>query len=120
MAFSVSMEFGDQDGNEWEPVDLWVESGAPFTWVPREILEGLGVESHEDMAFELGNGELVHREIAETFVRYGDREHITIVVFAEGDERPILGHYTLTGFCLGVDVVNQQLVPVVPLAIGAR
>lgn len=115
--FRVPIEIGDRQGTRWEPVMAHVDSGATYTWVPAHILQNLGVEPTERWEFETTNGEVIDRDMAQTWVRYDGQAHITWVAFAAERDAPLLGAYTLEGFRLAVDPVNQQLVPVRALAL---
>ena len=85
--------------------------------MPRDVLHRLEVPVQARWEFELANGQIIEREIAQTWVRYNGNSHITIVVFGDEGSSPLLGAYTLEGFLLAPDPVNQKLVPVRGLAM---
>ena len=116
--FSVTVELGDPKGARWEPVEMLVDSGATFTWVPAPILRRLGVVPQEYRQFEIAGGEVISRGVAQTWIRYGAQGHITFVVFGDDDSAALLGAYALEGFLLGVDPYRERLVPIRALVMS--
>ena len=94
-----------------------MDTGASFTWVPRELLQRLGVTVQARWEFELANGQVIDRDVAETIVRYNGETRTTIVVFGDEGSSPLLGAYALEGFHLAADPLNGRLVPVRGLAM---
>jgi aspartyl protease family protein len=116
-SFHVTFELGDPLGQRWRDVDALVDTGASFTWVPVDALADLGVTPEERWEFQIADGNVIERDVAETLVRYDGRERTTIVVFGDVGSTPLLGAYTLEGFKLAPDPVNQTLIPVRPYAM---
>lgn len=110
--FRVPIEIGDPSGDRFERVDALVDTGASFTWVPRDLLERLGVEPTEEWPFVLADGTKVKYGVAWIVARIGRRTQPTIAVFGEPGSEPLLGAFTLEGFLLAPDPVNRRLVPV--------
>ena len=115
--FSVNLEIGDPQGSRFEPLEALADTGNSYTWVPGDVLRRLGVPVQERWEFELANGQVIEREIAQTWVRYNGNAHITFVVFGDEGSSPLLGAYTLEGFRMAADPVNGRLVPVRGLAM---
>ena len=92
--------------------DALVDTGASYSWIPREVLERLGAQPDEQRVFVLADGREVHYPIAWVRVKLGDRIQPTLVVFGDAGTEPLLGAFTLEGFGLGVDPVNRRLIPV--------
>ena len=118
--FSVTLEVGSQDQGTWRPVDVLVDTGATFTWLPKALLEELGHTPTMQKSFEIGDGRIVASDVGDVPVRIGDEVHVTTCAFAGGDEKPSLGAVTLEQFLLAPDPVNQRLVPVIGLRISRR
>ncbi len=118
--FSATFEIGDPQGERYESVEAVVDTGSTYTWVPRDVLGRLGVHPESRMEFETADGRVIERDIAETSVRLDGRRRTTIVVFADEDDSPLLGAYTLEGLGLAVDPLGQRLVPARGLALGHR
>lgn len=55
-----------------------------------------------------------HLGVGQARLRIGDREEASVVVFAEEDWRPRIGHVTLSQFCLGVGAEGDSLEEVLP------
>ena len=116
--FSVDIEIGDTQGNGFETVSALVDTGASYSWVPLDVLQRLGVPVQARWEFELANGQVIEREVAQTWMRYNGNAHITWVVFGDEGSSPLLGAYALEGFRLAADPLNGRLVPVRGLAKG--
>ena len=108
--FSVNIEIGDAQGSRFEALEALADTGSSYTWVPRDVLQRLGVPVQARGEFELANGQVIEREIAQTWVRHNGNAHITFVVFGDEGSSPLLGAYTLEGFRLAADPVNRRLV----------
>ena len=113
--FSVTIEVGSPDRRTWRPVEVLVDTGATFTWLPRVLLEELGHRPHTTKSFELGDGRIVDSALGEVPVRIGSEVWTTLCAFAEDGEKPVLGALTLEQFLLAPDPANQRLVPIVGL-----
>lgn len=110
-AFRVHVEVGDASGERFEPLDALVDTGATYTWVPKDILERLSVVPEDQWDFVLADGRVVMYDIAWARVRLNGRSQPTPVVFGDAGTEPLLGVVTLEEFRLGVDAVNQRLIP---------
>ncbi len=111
-AFHERVEIGDFAGDRFEVVDVLVDTGATYTWIPRDLLERLGVTPEEQRPFVLADGREVTYDVAWVRVRINGRTQPSICVFGELGKEPLLGVFTLEAFSLGVDPVNRRLVPV--------
>ena len=80
-----------------------MDTGASFNWVPRELLQRLGVPVQARWEFEIAGGQIIERDVAETIVRYDGETRTTIVVFGDEGSSPLLGAYTLEGLRLAAD-----------------
>lgn len=114
---------GSPGGERFEPIEVLVDTGATYMWIPRDVLEALGVVPDEDWPFVLADGREVRYPVAWIQLRIGARTQPTIGVFGEPGSEPILGVFALEGFRLAADPVNRRLVSVLGLlkaAGGAR
>src|SRR5437899_917079 len=118
--FRVSIEVGRRGGERFAHLEALVDTGATYTWVPRDVLEGLGVVPDEEWPFELADGREVRYPVAWMRIRIGERAQPTIVVFGEPGSEPILGVVTLEEFLLAADPVHRRLIPVPGLLKGAQ
>jgi len=109
-AFRVRIEVADPQGVRFEPIDALVDTGATYTWVPREILERLGHKAEEEWDFVLADGRTVLYPVTWVTVRLNGATQPTPVIFGDEGTEPLLGVVTLEEFRLGVDAVNQRLI----------
>ncbi len=110
-SFRVPFEIGDAEGKRWERLEGLVDTGATYTWLAASLLESLGIEPEEERDFILADGRRVPYRMATARVRLDGRVKPTQVVFGDEDTEPLLGVVTLEEFGLGVDAVNERLVP---------
>ncbi len=110
-AFRVTIEIGDPKGERFEPVDVLVDTGASYTWVPGSLLRALGFQPEEQRDFILADGRRVQYGIATALIRVDGRVKPTPIVFGDEDTEPLLGVVTLEEFGLGVDALNERLIP---------
>ena len=118
--FEVPIEIGDPQGEHWEVLDVLVDTGSTYTWIPEDVLRQLGVRPHVREPFETADGRIIERDVGRTWVRYDGRVEMTLVVFGDEGSPPLLGAYTLEGFLLAADPVGCRLVPVRGLAKESR
>src|SRR5947209_10567435 len=116
--FRQTFEIGNAAGEHFEVVDAIVDTGATYTTVPRDVLEGLGVEPEEQRNFVLADGRRVLMDLAWARVRLGDRVQPTPVIFGEPGTPALLEAFTLEGFGLTADPVNKRLVPAEGFLVG--
>jgi len=110
--FVVPVEIGDPGANRFESIVALVDTGATYTWVPTDILERLEVHPTEERVFILADGREALYGLAFLTVRLDGKTQPTLVVFGDRGTDPLLGVFTLEGFGLGVDPVNQRLIAV--------
>lgn len=108
--FRVAIQIGAGAG--FAPLEALVDTGATYTWVPRDVLAAVGVVPTEERPFVLADGREVRYAVAWAQIRIGEREQPTIVVFGEAGTEAILGVVTLEEFLLAVDPVSRRLLPV--------
>jgi len=96
-------------------MDALVDTGSELTWVPRTILEGLGIPAERKLAFVVADGRRLEREIGYALIRAAGTEAPDFVVFAEPGDLVLLGARSLEGLNLRVDPVRKQLVSAGPI-----
>jgi len=101
-------------------VRLLVDTGATITWVPRSVLERIGVRPAERRAFETIEGRIIEREVAGVMARIDGRTSGIAVVFAEKGDGAVLGAQALEGLGLTADVVRRRLIPSISLAMSTN
>lgn len=117
--FRVPIQVGRRGTDRFTPLRALVDTGSTYTWVPRDVLADLGVTPEREWPFELADGREVRYGVAWIQIRLEGREDPTLVVFAPAGAEPILGAFTLEGFLLAADPVNERLISVPGLAKSA-
>jgi len=97
-----------------------VDTGSEFTWIPRRVLEELGIRVRRKQAFEVADGRRIDRDIGYALVRAAGTEAPGLVVFAEPGDMTLLGAHSLEGLNLKIDPVRKQLVPAGPVITAAH
>ena len=109
--FEVPVEVFSVDGTRSEIINATVDTGSHFTCLPGELLRELGIEPTRQVLSRLADGSLVQEQIGRAMVRVEGLDEVTIVLFAGETAPALLGAYTLEGFLLAVDPVDNRLVP---------
>ena len=118
--FVVPIAVSDDSGSRFESVEAMVDTGASYTWIPRPTLEALGHTPEDDREFELANGRRISYGVKSIRVRIDSKSTPTWVVFGEPGTDPLLGAVTLQEMGLGVDTLNERLIPVLGRLGGPR
>ncbi len=98
-------------------VELWVDTGATLSWVPREIIQRLDVPRLRRRPFLVADGRTIERDTAGAIVRLNGSEAIVTLVIAEPGDGHLLGATTLETLGFTVDPINRRLVPRTLLAM---
>jgi len=100
--------------------DALVDTGSELTWIPRSVLESIGVGVERRRAFIVADGRRVERDIGYAIIHAGGTSTVDEVVFAEATDSPVLGVRSLEGLNLRVDPVRKMFVDAGPvLAVAA-
>src|SRR6266496_6784925 len=62
--FWVSIAVGRGPSDRFAALDALVDTGATYTWVPRDVLDGLGIVPEEEWPFVLADGREVRYPVA--------------------------------------------------------
>jgi predicted aspartyl protease len=100
---------------------VMVDTGSEYNWVPRPLLEELGVTPERTDRFETADGRVLEREIGFAYLYAAGRSTVAVVVFADQSDMVLLGAHGLEGLNLRVDLGRKELVPAgrVPAAAAA-
>ena len=109
---TVTIGVGNQQGEQFEDLEVTVDTGSTFTAVPRALLERLGVPAYRTARARTADGRTVPVDIGWTMVRLEGQVFPTQVTFARDGEPPRLGAVTLREALLAVDPAGQRLIPV--------
>ena len=110
-SITVTIQVGDHQGDQFEELDIVVDTGSTFTALPRVILERLGVPVQRSLPSETADGRMVPVDVGETTIRLEGIQFYTPVIFAEENEPSLLGVVTLEQAALAVDPVAGRLIP---------
>ena len=110
--FQQQIEVSTLDGLRSKQLKTWIDRGAAYTWIPRAVLEDLSISPSFRRRFRLANGTEIERDCAQANVKVDGSQLITVCVFGDEGSEPLLGAVTLEEMGLGVDPLNQRLVPV--------
>ena len=113
--FRHTISVGSADASKFESVDALVDTGATYTRIPRPTLGRLAIEPGFKRRLQAADGRIIERDCAQVPVRINGESLMTICIFGDEGTEPLLGAVTLEEFGLGVDPVNQRLVPVLSL-----
>jgi len=98
-----------------ELADVMVDTGAEYSWIPRAMLEELGVRPERIDRFETADGRVIEREVGWAMLFAAGRAAPTIVVFAGPGDSVLLGAFGLEGLNMRVDLGRKELVPAGPV-----
>jgi len=117
---SIAVESPLRRGELRNVPDTLVDTGSECTWVPRPVLESLGVAVEKRRAFIVADGRRIEREIGYVIIHVAGTSTTDEVVFSEEGDFPILGVHSLEGLNLRVDPVKKELLDAGPiLAVAA-
>ena len=111
--FTCPMRIETMDGRRSLDLEATVDTGAAYTVVPATKLRELGVEPKGLRRFKLADGTTIEGAFGEVVATLDGDTATTQVIFGADAGPTLLGAYTLEGFALAVDPVQQRLVPAV-------
>ena len=93
-----------------QPVSALVDTGSELTWLPGDILKGIGITPRRKRFFAMANRQKVQREVGYALLISEGYETVDEVVFAEPGDMSILGVRTIEGFGVMVDNIGHRFV----------
>lgn len=115
----ILLESAEHRGETRVVPDALVDTGSEYTWVPRDVLESLGIRHERMQRFVVADGRTFERPLGFAIVHAGRANAPDLVVFAEPTDLILLGARSLEGMNLRVDSLRKQLVPAGPVLAGA-
>ena len=100
-------------GEQFEPVEVMVDTGSTFTTVPADLLRRLGVNPQRTMQVRLADGSVINDQVCDTVIRLEGQTFFTPISFGREGEPNLLGVVALETALLAVDPVQQRLVPTI-------
>ena len=101
------------------PVDFLIDSGAVYSFVPREVLAGLGIAPHSRQIFRLADGSTIERDRGDALFFYKNQRGAAPVVFGEPTDATLLGAVTLESLGFVLDAIRRDLVPLPMVVAGS-
>src|SRR2546426_12372863 len=93
-----------------EEVSLPVDTGATLSWIPREILERLGVTAFSRLPFSLADGRVLERDATAVIFTSDGRKAPVPLAFGESGEEAVLCATALVGLGVVVGPVAKKLI----------
>jgi aspartyl protease family protein len=110
--FLHPLEIAPLSAQHWEPLEALVDTGATWTWIPRPILDRLGVAPIGRRSLQLANGQIIDRDLGLVLVRLSGQTVATTCIFGDPGSIALLGAVTLEESALAPDPVHKRLVPI--------
>lgn len=111
----VGIENPLRRGTVMEVDHVLVDTGADGTWMPRQLLELLGVTPERTERYRMADGRVLEREIGFAIVHVVGITANDHIVFAEPGDSLILGARAMEGLNLRVDPREKRLVNAGPI-----
>ncbi len=118
--FRQIIQVGRLDGTACETVEALVDTGATYTWIPKPVLDRLGIALTTRRRLQLADGQVIEREAGPVLITVSGETVATICIFGDVGSVPLLGAVALKECGLGVDPVRKQLIPVTGLLASIR
>ena len=109
----VTIQVGDLRGEQFQTVEVMVDTGATFSTVPADLLRSVGLSPQRRESVRLGDGNIIEDEICDALVRVEGKIFVTPITFGGEGEPNLLGLVALETALLAVDPVEQRLIPTI-------
>lgn len=119
LRITMGVEGHAERGRIIEIPDVMVDTGSEYTWIPRALLEELGVAVERVRHFVTADGRVIARELGYAIIHAGGDRTADAVVFADEGDMTLLGAHTIEGMNLRVDLQTKQLIPAGPAPAAA-
>jgi clan AA aspartic protease len=117
--FLHPVRLGRLDGSRWEDIDALVDTGSTYTWIPRPLLNRLGIPPTDFRRLQMADGRVIEREAGLALITVRNRTVATLCIFGDVESMPLLGAVSLEELGFAADPVQQRLVPVVGYALAS-
>ena len=112
---TVAVESQLRPSERHDVTEVMVDPDALLTWIPRSVLESLGVKARKMVKFVTADGGEITRYTGFVILHAAGTHTADEVVFAEPGDRILLGARSLSGLNLKVDPAGRRLVPRGPI-----
>lgn len=93
-----------------QPLEALVDTGSELTWLPADVLTGVGITPRRKRIFTTATQQKIEREVGYAILSAEGYETNDEVVFAEPGDLTLLGVRTLEGFGVMVDNIGHRFV----------
>lgn len=100
-----------------EAVEFLVDSGAVYSFVPRPVLDRLGIRPHSRQRFRLADGSTIDRDRGDALFFYAGQRGAAPVIFGEPGDATLLGAVSLEALGFVLDAIRRDLLPL-PMVIA--
>ena len=107
------------DATAREAVEFLVDSGAVYSFVPRDVLTRLGIEPHSRQRFRLADGSTIERDRGDALFFYKNQRGAAPVIFGEPGDATLLGAVTLESLGFVLDAIRRDLLPLPMVVAGS-
>jgi len=119
LRITMGVESHTRRGDVRDLPDTMVDTGSEYTWVPRGMLEDLGIAVERIEHFVTADGRVIARELGYVIVHAAGTRTGDEVVFAEPGDMTLLGAHTIEGMNLRVDLKTKRLIAAGPVPAAA-
>jgi predicted aspartyl protease len=116
---TIMIESTEHRGDMRTVENALVDTGSEYTWVPREVLDDLGIRPEQTQRFIVADGRQLERPLGIAIVHAAGAKAPDFVVFAQPGDMILLGARSLEGLNVRVDAQRKQLVPAGPILAGS-
>jgi predicted aspartyl protease len=111
----LSVESAARRGTLRQLNDVLVDTGSELTWIPRAVLEELGIAAERRYRLVVADGRVLERDVGYAIVHVEGVATADDVVFAEPADLVLLGARSLEGLNLRIDPRSRRLVGAGPI-----
>jgi len=105
----VKIKLYGSDSSKSEDVELLVDTGSTYSWIPKRTLMRLSIGPLGSWKFRTVDGRTLERDIGEAVMECLGERATRMVVFALEGDAAVLGVDALEGLRLEVDPITRQL-----------
>lgn len=116
---TVRVESHTRRGTVTEIANVLVDTGSEETWIPRAVLESLGIQPEKAVRFRVANDRAIERQAGYAIIHVNGAQTSDDLVFAEQGDLVLLGARTLEGLNMKIDPVRHILVDAGPVDAAA-
>ena len=109
--FHQQIEIGPTDGARSQRIIVHVNPASLYSVIPAAVLTMLEIELRWAQKFQLADGGVGERQMAEIKIRLEGQERTTVCVFGDAETEPVRGKHSLDTFGLTLDEGDERLVP---------